>query len=50
MSDNKSDLINADERWPLVRGHAQTEYYSETKVRPSLIPPSHSGSCARILD
>ncbi|KAL2143016.1 hypothetical protein VTI28DRAFT_413 [Corynascus sepedonium] len=32
ISDNKSDLINADERWPLVRGKDQTEYYSETKA------------------
>nr|CDP23746.1 Putative Sterol-4-alpha-carboxylate 3-dehydrogenase [Podospora anserina S mat+] len=32
MSDNKSDLINADERWPTVRGENQTEYYSETKA------------------
>lgn len=32
MSDNKSDLVNANEEWPLVRGAAQTEYYSETKV------------------
>ena len=31
VSDNKSDLINADERWPVIRGKAQTEYYSETK-------------------
>jgi sterol-4alpha-carboxylate 3-dehydrogenase (decarboxylating) len=33
MSDNRNDLINADERWPLVRGKEQSEYYSETKVR-----------------
>ncbi|SPQ19420.1 eb75a855-c120-4f0a-aa2b-d465e4d54e25 [Thermothielavioides terrestris] len=32
ISDNKSDLINADERWPMVRGKDQTEYYSETKA------------------
>ncbi|KAL2172443.1 hypothetical protein VTG60DRAFT_5718 [Thermothelomyces hinnuleus] len=32
VSDNKSDLINVDERWPLVRGSKQTEYYSETKA------------------
>lgn len=31
-SDNVHDLINADERWPVPRGKAQTEYYSETKV------------------
>lgn len=33
ISDNKTDLINADERWPVIRGTKQTEYYSETKVR-----------------
>jgi len=32
ISDNRSDLINADERWPLVRGENQSEYYSETKA------------------
>ncbi|KAK4461055.1 sterol-4-alpha-carboxylate 3-dehydrogenase, decarboxylating [Cladorrhinum samala] len=32
MSDNRSDLINADERWPVVRGKDQSEYYSETKA------------------
>ncbi|KAL1882725.1 hypothetical protein VTK73DRAFT_1245 [Phialemonium thermophilum] len=32
LSDNKSDLINADERWPVIRGKNQTEYYSETKA------------------
>lgn len=32
MSDNVSDLLNADERWPMIRGEQQTEYYSETKV------------------
>jgi len=32
MSDNRSDLVNADERWPVIRGSDQSEYYSETKV------------------
>ncbi len=32
LSDNKSDLINADERWPVIRGKQQSEYYTETKV------------------
>ncbi|KAH6898943.1 3-beta hydroxysteroid dehydrogenase/isomerase family-domain-containing protein [Thelonectria olida] len=32
MSDNVSDLLNADERWPMIRGEQQTEYYSETKA------------------
>lgn len=39
ISDNKSDLINADERWPVIRGADQTEYYSETKVRPTPLSP-----------
>lgn len=44
VSDNKTDLINVDERWPLVRGSQQTEYYSETKVRDTTtepFPPLH---------
>jgi len=32
MSDNKSDLRNATEDFPIIRGVHQTEYYSETKV------------------
>ena len=32
LSNNKDDLINVDERWPVIRGKDQTEYYSETKV------------------
>ncbi|PHH59158.1 hypothetical protein CDD82_2536 [Ophiocordyceps australis] len=32
ISDNRSDLRNADERWPVVRGPHQHEYYSETKA------------------
>ncbi|RDW60247.1 hypothetical protein BP5796_11853 [Coleophoma crateriformis] len=32
ISDNATDLINADERWPVIRGKMQTEYYSETKA------------------
>lgn len=32
VSDNQNDLINADERWPVMRGKDQSEYYSETKV------------------
>lgn len=33
LSDNVHDLVNADERWPVLQGKDQTEYYSETKVR-----------------
>jgi sterol-4alpha-carboxylate 3-dehydrogenase (decarboxylating) len=32
ISNNRDDLINADERWPILRGKAQTDYYSETKA------------------
>lgn len=32
ISDAVSDLINADERWPVISASAQTEYYSLTKV------------------
>lgn len=39
LSDNRSDLINADERWPVIRGKDQSEYYSETKVSKPLDPP-----------
>ncbi|KAI1383190.1 NAD(P)-binding protein [Hypoxylon trugodes] len=32
MSNNKDDLINANENYPVIRGKMQTEYYSETKA------------------
>jgi sterol-4alpha-carboxylate 3-dehydrogenase (decarboxylating) len=32
ISDNATDLINADERWPIIPPRSQTEYYSQTKV------------------
>ncbi|KAG5949983.1 hypothetical protein E4U53_005588 [Claviceps sorghi] len=32
ISDNEHDLRNADERWPVMRGAQQKEYYSETKA------------------
>ncbi|RKF63804.1 Sterol-4-alpha-carboxylate 3-dehydrogenase, decarboxylating [Erysiphe neolycopersici] len=32
ISDNVTDLINADERWPIIPSKFQTEYYSVTKV------------------
>lgn len=38
VHDGSSDLINVDERWPVVMGKLQTEYYTETKVcQPSII-------------
>jgi hypothetical protein len=32
ISDTESDLVNADERWPVVTAQNQKEYYSTTKV------------------
>ncbi|KAI1382169.1 sterol-4-alpha-carboxylate 3-dehydrogenase [Hypoxylon crocopeplum] len=32
MSNNKDDLVNANEEYPVIRGKMQTEYYSETKA------------------
>lgn len=32
VSDNENDIINADERWPVLSGKMQPVYYSETKV------------------
>lgn len=32
VCDNQRDLFNADERWPVLRGDQQPEYYSETKA------------------
>ncbi|KAI1263095.1 C-3 sterol dehydrogenase/C-4-like protein [Xylariaceae sp. FL1019] len=32
ISDNKSDLVNANEDYPVIRGKLQSEYYSETKA------------------
>lgn len=36
--DPKTELINADETWPLITGDAQPEYYTTTKVRRNLPP------------
>jgi sterol-4alpha-carboxylate 3-dehydrogenase (decarboxylating) len=44
ISDNVSDLINADERWPVIPPKSQSEYYSQTKVTT----PS-SSSANRVL-
>ncbi|CZS89378.1 related to C-3 sterol dehydrogenase (C-4 decarboxylase) [Rhynchosporium agropyri] len=32
ISDNVNDLMNADERWPVIPAASQTEYYSTTKA------------------
>lgn len=39
QGNNVDDLINADERWPVPRGKAQSDYYSETKVHLFLSCP-----------
>ncbi|KAI1501747.1 3-beta hydroxysteroid dehydrogenase/isomerase family-domain-containing protein [Biscogniauxia marginata] len=53
LSDNRSDLINANEEYPVIRGKKQTEYYSETKAHAEQLvleanrteaPPSSSSS------
>ncbi|KAI1082850.1 NAD(P)-binding protein [Whalleya microplaca] len=33
MNDNKSNLVNANEDYPVITGKLQTEYYSETKAQ-----------------
>jgi sterol-4alpha-carboxylate 3-dehydrogenase (decarboxylating) len=35
--DAKAELINADERWPIVAGAEQPEYYTTTKVSSQLM-------------
>lgn len=37
ISDNMTDLINADERWPIIPSKYQTEYYSETKAQAEIL-------------
>lgn len=37
ISDSKNDLYNADERWPVMRGESQPEYYSDTKAEAEQI-------------
>jgi sterol-4alpha-carboxylate 3-dehydrogenase (decarboxylating) len=38
ISDTETDLVNADERWPVVPAKNQKEYYSTTKVFPLPLP------------
>ncbi|MCJ1362149.1 erg26, C-3 sterol dehydrogenase [Acarospora aff. strigata] len=42
VHDTVSDLVNADERWPCIRGKLQKEYYGETKVHSKPIQPTPS--------
>ena len=50
VSDCRTDLINADERWLIIRGGMQREYYAETKaeaeewVLEQNAPPTNSKS------
>lgn len=44
ISDMRSDLLNADERWPVLRSPQQKEYYSETKVCHALSNRATDGS------
>jgi sterol-4alpha-carboxylate 3-dehydrogenase (decarboxylating) len=39
VHDTRSDLINVNEKWPLVRGPLQGEYYTETKVGSTGLSP-----------
>lgn len=40
ISDNRTDLLNADERYTLIRGALQSEFYTDTKVRHNFLPSS----------
>ena len=40
--DSSAELINADERWPIVAGAEQPEYYTTTKVMKLQIPPRNN--------
>ncbi|KAB8356690.1 hypothetical protein FH972_024266 [Carpinus fangiana] len=42
ISDTVNNLINADERWSLVRGKLQVEYYSDTKAEAEQLVLSHN--------
>lgn len=51
ISDNKSDLINADERWPIIPAASQTEFYSWTKAEAEslVLAANRSGSNSSLL-
>lgn len=42
---NPAGLVNADERWPVVMGKAQSEFYTDTKVS-ILLPVIKTNSCS----
>lgn len=39
IMDAENDLTNADERWPVIVGDAQPEYYTHTKVNENCFLP-----------
>lgn len=43
ISDGKSSLVNADERWPYVPPELQEEYYAQTKVGGDGRPSGRTG-------
>jgi sterol-4alpha-carboxylate 3-dehydrogenase (decarboxylating) len=45
ISDSVTDLINADERWPILKGKAQLDYYAETKglAEEAILAANRSG-------
>ena len=48
ISDTEADLINADERWPVIPAKNQLEYYSTTKVCSFRQSYSHQFKSANI--
>lgn len=51
ISDSVTDLINADETYPVLRGAAQTDYYAETKAEAEecVIQANRSGPSNKLL-
>ncbi|TQS36496.1 hypothetical protein Golomagni_03053 [Golovinomyces magnicellulatus] len=49
ISDNVTDLINADERWPIIPAKSQSEYYSETKVQALVLTANRSTNRPSLL-
>jgi len=50
VSDHVSDIINADERWPIITGAAQTSYYTQTKAEAeTLVLAANRSASYRLL-
>ncbi|KAG0647993.1 Sterol-4-alpha-carboxylate 3-decarboxylating [Hyphodiscus hymeniophilus] len=51
ISDSVNDLINADERWPVIPASAQSEYYSLTKAEAEafVLAANRSPTCPKLL-